>query len=100
MQSRQYYKIRIIITFSIVTIILVIVLSRVGYIFISNLYLTQLTEQVNIVTKLVSKEIDRNYLDVLQLGNPTSTTKEYCKDLFQKNLETLLQSEILIINEE
>jgi len=100
MQSRQYYKIRIIITFSVVTIILVIVLSRVGYIFISNLYLTQLTEQVNIVTKLISKEIDRNYLDVLQLGNPTSTTKEYFKVLFQKNLDTLLHSEIFVFDEE
>jgi signal transduction histidine kinase len=96
--KRSYYKSRIIFTFSIITIILVIVLSRVGYLFIKDLYLVQLTEQVNIVTQMIAKQIDRTYLGLLEIGYPTETSENYIRDIFRKNLEPEFHSEIFIFD--
>lgn len=96
--KRSYYKSRIIFTFSLITIILVIVLSRVGYLFIKDLYLVQLTEQVNIVTQMIAKQIDLTYLSLLEIGYPTGTSENYIRDIFRKNLEPEFHSEIFIFD--
>lgn len=96
--ERSYYKSRIIFTFSLITIILVIVLSRVGYLFIKDLYLVQLTEQVNIITQMIAKQIDPAYLSLLEIGHPTGTSEKYIRDIFRKNLEPEFHSEIFIFD--
>ncbi len=96
--SRSYYKSRIILTFGLITIILVIVLSRVGYLFIKDLYLIQLQEQVNIVTQMIAKQIEPSYLNLLELGYPSGTSETYFRDLLKRNLNPELHSEIFIFN--
>ena len=66
--SKSYYKIRIIVTFCAVTILLVLVFSFLSYRFVRKLYLDQLSDQVNIVTKMISRQIDNKYLELLQVG--------------------------------
>ena len=95
---RSYYKSRIIFIFSLITIILVIILSRIGYIFIKDLYLTQLQEQVNIVAQMIAKQVDPIHLDLLELGTPTGTSEIYFQDLLKRNLDLKLHSEIFIFN--
>ena len=97
--KQSYYKSRIVITFSLITIILVVVLSRVGYLFIRNLYLVQLTEQVNVVTKMIAKQIEPSYLNLLELGNPVGSSESYFRDLLKRNLEPNLHSEVFIFND-
>jgi hypothetical protein len=96
--KQSYYKSRIIITFSLITIILVVVLSRAGYLFIKELYLVQLQEQVNIVAQMIAKQIEPAYLNVLELGYPTGSSEEYFRGLLNRNLDTKLHSEIFIFN--
>ncbi len=99
-QQKAYYKIRIITIFSVVTVLLVIALSRAGYVFIKDLYLNQLGEQVNIVTRMISKQIDKDYLNLLSLGTPTNETEKYFYKVFSQNLDKKLHSEIFIFNKD
>ncbi|HED05707.1 MAG TPA: HAMP domain-containing histidine kinase [Ignavibacteria bacterium] len=96
--NKSYYKIRIIAAFSIITIVLVIVLSRVSYMFVRNLYLDQLSEQVNVVTQMLSIQLDQKYVNLLQFGMPTEMTKNYFKGIFRKNLTSSLHSRIFIFD--
>ncbi len=98
LRQKAYYKIRIITIFSVVTVLLVIALSRAGYVFIKDLYLNQLGEQVNIVTRMISQQIENEYLNLLSLGAPTETTKQYFYKIFNQNLDKKLHSEIFIFN--
>ncbi len=96
--SRSYYKIRIIITFCAVTILLVLVFSFLSYRFVRKLYLDQLSDQVNIVTKMISHQIDNKYLELLQLGTPTHSTINYFKKIFNENLNNGFHSRIFIFD--
>ena len=98
--GRSYYKIRVIITFSIVTILLVVIMSRVGYVFVKDLYLSQLSEQVNIITKMISSQLDKKYLELLSIGLPTKLAGDYFREEFRKNLKSGLHSEIFIFDEQ
>lgn len=96
--NRSYYKIRIIVTFCAVTILLVLVFSFLSYRFVRKLYLDQLTDQVNIVTKMISHQINDRYLDILQVGAPTSLTIDYFKKIFNENLNNSYHSQIFIFD--
>ena len=98
--SRSYYKIRIIVTFCIITILLVLVFSFLSYRFVRKLYLDQLSDQVNIVTKMISHQIDNKYLDLLQVGMPTNSTVNYFKKIFRENLNNGYHSQIFIFDKD
>ncbi len=98
--SRSYYKIRIIVTFCIVTILLVLVFSFLSYRFVRKLYLDQLSDQVNIVTKMISHQIDNRYLELLQVGIPTNSTVNYFKKIFWENLNNGYHSQIFIFDKD
>jgi len=70
----------------------------VGYLFIKDLYLIQLQEQVNIVAQMISKQVEPAYLNLLEFGSPTGTSEIYFKDLLKRNLDTKLHSELFIFN--
>lgn len=82
----SYYKLRIILTFSAVTAALVILLSQLSYVFIRKIYLEQIEEQVLSSVKSISKQIDKSYLNVLDLGMPTESTSSYFTAVFTNNL--------------
>ena len=98
--SRSYYKIRIIVTFCIITILLVLVFSFLSYRFVRKLYLDQLSDQVNIVTKMISHQIDNKYLELLQVGTPISSTVDYFKKIFRENLNNGYHSQIFIFDKD
>ena len=66
--------------------------------FVKNIYLAQLSEQVNVVTTMISKQLDQKYVNLLQLGKPTNITKSYFEKIFMRNLEPSLHSEIFIFD--
>lgn len=96
LNNKPYYKTRIIITFTAVTILLVIIISRTAYLFIKDLYLKQLSEQAEIVSTVIGKQIDRDYLNLLEIGTPTGATASYFYNLFEQNADSLFHSEIFI----
>jgi signal transduction histidine kinase len=73
----SYYKTRIILTFCSVTILLVLLMTWSGYLFVKNMYTDQITEKVTSVSKLLASQIDKNYLDLLDIGPPIGTAQNY-----------------------
>ena len=73
-------------TFGFITICLVLLLSRISYVFIKDLYLDELSERVNTVSRLVAFQIDKTYLGILQFGVATNTTSRYFRNIFEKSL--------------
>lgn len=74
--KRSYYKLQIIVLFSLVAIIIVIVASRISYIFTKDLYLEQIDEQVNLAVRILGNQVDDNYLQLLSLGMPLKSVRE------------------------
>lgn len=98
--NRSYYKYKIVLTFSIVTILLVIVLSQISYRFIKNLYLTQISENLNKNLTLTVGQIDKVQLEILQSDIITKSTLKYFTDFFNKSDLKNIFSEIFIFDSE
>jgi signal transduction histidine kinase len=96
--SQSYYKTRIIVTFCAVTILLVLILSFLSYRFVRKLYLDQLSDQVNIITKTISHQIDKKYLELLTLGKPTELTNKYFEDIFFNSLNSTPGQHVFIFD--
>ena len=97
--NKSSFKTKIIITFSLVMLIFVVVVARVSYQFVRDLYLNQLSEQVNIITIMISKQVDSKYLTVLSVGQPTPTTKKYFMNLFSQYIDIEYQKKIFIFDD-
>jgi len=95
---KNYYRNRIIITFSIVTILLVALLSKVSYDFMHDFYLDQLSENVKTNTELAVGQIDQPYFNAMEEGLLTESTKNYFERLFRtRNYENIF-SEVFIFD--
>lgn len=92
-------KSRIIVTFTLITVILVFFVAIVSYYFIRNLYLGQVSEQVRVITSLTAKQIQPKYLQLLDLGTPVPLIRHYFHDLFKKGADLVEQTEWLIFDE-
>ena len=95
---RSYYKIRIILIFSIFTTALVIIASRVSYLFVKDLYLDQLKDQVKNSSGLIASQIDPAYLNILQLGSPTKTTQTYFQNIFNAYISVNKNCQLFIFD--
>ena len=80
--------------------LLVILMSRLSYNFVKNLYLEQISEKVNIVSALIASQINSTYLSTLEFGPPTVSTKSYFLDLFQRNSAADSSLQIFIFDKE
>lgn len=98
--NKSYYKTRIIFTFSVVTIILVVAISFTSYNFIRNLYLDEISSHVKTSTQIISNQIDESYLDILSIGSPTKLTQTYFQNIFKNNTVNKTPSEIFIFNKD
>lgn len=79
--KNSYYRSRIIFSFTIFTIILIVIIARVSYVFVRNLYLNQIEEQVNIVTKIIAAQVQPSYINLLSLGVPTQSTENLFRQI-------------------
>ena len=96
--KRSYYKIRIIVTFSIFTIALVIIMSVICFHFIRNLYLEQMADQLNILSRITANQIDRDYVKLLQVGVPVKSTQDYFNSIFIKYTSVKPQLKMFIFD--
>ncbi|MBU1095232.1 MAG: HAMP domain-containing histidine kinase [Bacteroidetes bacterium] len=88
----------IIVTFSVVSIIIVVVTARVSYLFIKELYLDQLKDQVNLYVKTVGLQIEDRYLKTLPLGVLSPGALFYFQNLFEKNSRDNSVQEVFIFD--
>jgi len=96
--QKSYYKYKIVITFSVITILLVAVLSKVSYNFVKEFYLEQLASNVIKTTQLTAMQIDNAYLSFVQPRPITKTTKHYFNNFFNKHELKTIYSEAFIFD--
>ncbi|MEN8194066.1 MAG: HAMP domain-containing sensor histidine kinase [Bacteroidota bacterium] len=98
--QKSYYKYKIVVTFSVITILLVAVLSKVSYDFMYDFYLKQLKENVTKTTQLTAEQIDEKYLSTLQKGIFTYSTKNYFDNFFKNPYLNKIYSELFIFDDQ
>lgn len=96
--GNKYYKVRIIFTFAVIAIVLVLGMSRISYYFVKDLYLQQLEDQLNMASTFIADELDDNFISLLELGTPTKSLENYFSKQVEKDYLKDLQSEIFIFN--
>lgn len=96
--KNKYYKVRIIVTFALISILLLLGMSRASYYFVKDLYLQQLSDQLTLVSNFLTEDIDEEMIELLDLGEPTSTVRKYFSSHLQKPSVEKLESEIFIFN--
>ncbi len=96
--SKYYYKTKIIITLSLVSAALLLVMSRIGYYFVKDLYLEQLREKITMAARMLSNQIDVGYFSLLELGIPSSVANEYFNNIIKRNLSDDLHAQVSIFN--
>ncbi|NIS38502.1 HAMP domain-containing protein [Candidatus Saccharibacteria bacterium] len=74
------FKTKIIITFSALTAILVIIISRIGYVSVREIYLKQISDQTQLLTQLIAKDLSPRYLSFLEEERPQSLASEYYRE--------------------
>ena len=96
--NKSYYKYKIVLTFSLVTIALVTVLARVSYVMVKELYLEEISSNVNKTISITASQFDKTYLDFLETGIVTKGIKDYYHDLFNNSNYSKIYSEIFIFD--
>ncbi|MFH1196985.1 MAG: HAMP domain-containing sensor histidine kinase [bacterium] len=82
--SRSYYRNRIIISFGLISVLLVAAISYLGYSYLKELYLEQISGHVKNILTINAKLIDKAYIDILELGKPTGAVERYYRERFDK----------------
>jgi signal transduction histidine kinase len=91
-------KTKIIVTFSLLTAILVIITSRVGYISVREIYLNQLSDQINLLTRLIAGDINPKYLPFIDAGAEDNLAISLYEKNIQSNSRQMLLTNIFIFN--
>lgn len=68
---------RIIITFTLITIALLVLMSVLSYQTVKKIYLEQLSYQIDLYTHMIVANIDFKYLDFIVSGEDVSASREY-----------------------
>ncbi len=92
------FRSRIIITFTIITAILVIIISRMGYLTVKEIYLNQLNDQAGLLTRLIAADLDPDYLAYLEQSSPRNLAADYYRDHLQKHAENMALAHAFIFN--
>jgi len=85
---------RIIITFSLLTLLLVSVFTTISYYTVRTIYLEQLEHQIELFTRVISANLDFRFLEYLNAEQENSISKTYYEDLLikQKNQMKFIQA--------
>lgn len=93
-------KTKIILTFSLLTAILVIITARVGYLSVREIYLDQLSDQTNLLTRLIAGEINPKYLPFLDGGGEDNLALSMYQKTIQSKAQEMFLPNIFIFNDQ
>lgn len=85
--EKSYYKAQIILTFSLLTALMIFGISKMSYDFVKKTYLGQLSEQVKILTQVIAKQTETKFLDFVN----TEAENSFAKNFYRKTLQELTQ---------
>lgn len=74
-------KARIILIFSLITVLLVGTVARISYSFVKTIYLEQIAEQVKLLNSIIAKDLNLSYLDFIESDKENLAFKYYEKKL-------------------
>ncbi len=70
-------KLKIILVFSIITILLVGAMARISYLYVKNIYQEQLSEQITLLCELVADAMETNYLEFIDANGDNLAHRHY-----------------------
>lgn len=91
-------KTKIILTFSVLTAALVLIMSRVGYYSVREIYLEQLSDQTNRLARLVAGELNPKYLSFLESSGRDSLATAYYSERLKTRAKDILLADAFIFN--
>jgi signal transduction histidine kinase len=97
--QKYYLKIRIILTFCIVTFFLVLVMSQISYHYTRDSYLNQVSNHAKAITGILAKRIDTKYTNLLKIGVPGKAINDYFKNLFSKYENEIGQTQLFLFDD-
>lgn len=95
--SKNYYRNRIIFTFTVISAIVIMVASRLSYQYVSNIYIDQIQENVAETTNMLSSQIDTGSVKLLEIGPPSDLLLDYLNNITSKN-SAVSQKELVIFD--
>lgn len=93
-------KTKIILTFSVLTAALALIMSRVGYYSVREIYLEQLSDQTNRLARLAARDLNPRYLSFLESGGGDSLAAAYYLETLKTRAKDILLADAFIFNRE
>lgn len=91
-------KNRIILTFTLLTTLLVVVLARVSYVSVREIYLDQLAEQTQLLARLIGNSVDTKYLSFVEGDNPSPRAQQLYTDKIGLQAAAMLVEDVFIFD--
>jgi signal transduction histidine kinase len=92
------FRLKVILTFSTITVTLVGIMSLVSYHFVRNIYLDQLADQVSVVSTMLGLGLNTQYLDLLPQDEQSTLAKTYYQQYLREEGKNLTPSSSFIFN--
>lgn len=83
--KKSYFKTRIIVTFALITITLILVAFQTSYQLARKIYLDQLSSHVITVSALIGGSVETKYLTLLNPDSKTNAATIFYRDFLKKN---------------
>lgn len=83
------FRLKVILTFSTITVALVGTMSWASYHFVRNIYIDQLSDQVVTVVKMVGSELDTKYLALLHENDQSSLANRFYRNTLTEQVRIL-----------
>ncbi|MCC7431034.1 HAMP domain-containing histidine kinase [bacterium] len=87
--EKSYFKFQIIIVFSLISALLVGVTAKASYDFVRKIFLEQISEQTELLTKILASNLEKKYLDFLEPNDKSSVAKNYYQKILKSEVEKM-----------
>ncbi len=98
MKARISFRFRIILLFGIITLLLVSLMARMSYYKIREIYLEQLSDQVNLMTRVIAENMDAKYVRFLDTREMNGAAENFYRRYFLGQRQQLHLENAFIFN--
>ncbi len=91
---------RIMILFSVITILFTGLLSRFSYVALKEIYVNQIEEQMRLKVKWISEPLDTKYLNFLYPGKSLTTANQYYVSVLRKQQRIFNMTQVFIFDDQ
>ncbi len=91
---------RVMIWFSVITILITGLLSRFSYVALKEIYVNQIEEQMKLKAKWISEPLDTKYLNFLYPGKSLTTANQYYVSVLRKQQRIFNMTQVFIFDDQ